>query len=262
MAGKGRPEKLTADIKKLITQLQHGRSKKLKAPEIQKELRGRLDSEIREYVKNKSLDWSEKMIAGEVESRLPGVSRIEKFHQELFPRLDSQSVADETWQMGTLALKDRSLPSETIPAILALKQWGEENPTDKFGASRGSFTIGQAQWVARLYGIANLLRSGKKKGMNKNLNVLEWLWDWSKAYAHYEKICEKSDTLPDTSKLDKGVWNGATILTADNGITIEYPDHLESLPDIPVIEDSLRGAIKESLKKAGYKVSFEKDGEA
>lgn len=239
MNGRGRPEKLTDDLKRWITKRQGGhKKKKLKAPIIHNDMRCYIEAQVRDDVKKRGLDWSEDLILSEVEERLPGVSAIQKYLQELNPRLDKPLPKDYPWHLGTL--DDYPLPVEAIPHILKVQtwleqhdggfplstsfDWGVEVTATEQGekifhvhetVARGLLTIRQAQWISRLY-VASRDLSFKQAAKFKNQTqektenfVIFNLWYQSQVYADYERVCEIAKVVGcDTIKLDKGLRDG------------------------------------------------------
>ena len=188
MNGKGRPPKLTDELKKWIIRRNRGLKKKLKAPALQKELRSVIEKQIRD--EEVWQGCSDKMIKGEVENRLPGVSAIQQY---IKPQdLNKQFTEDNPWHMGTL--DDFPLPVVAIPDLLAVQSYG---PTP--------LTIREARWIARLYGVGNILVQAKAI---KKKELPAWYWQWAEAYAENEIICALADVPLDTRWLDERMWKG------------------------------------------------------
>lgn len=217
MNGKGRPEKLTDDLKRWIVTHQQGRKKKLKATAILADMRSHIEKQLQEENSKRESPWAESLLQSEVENKLPGLSAIQKFLKPVNAKLDEPSPLDTPWHLGTL--KENPLPVEVISNVLAIKDWGEKHP-DIFGNPHKPLTIRQAIWASRLHSVYKLLLAGKTKGMNKKMDVDKWLWEWSDAYAQYERICELSGTPPNTTALDRGLWSGGTPIAMGNAVDI------------------------------------------
>lgn len=197
---KGRPEKLTDKLKQWIATNQKSRKKRLKAPAIQEEIKRLLEMQVRKEAFDRGIDWTEKVILGEVEERLPGVSSIQKYLQQLDKR-DTPSSLDKPWHLGLISDRDfmsnpeyRVTP-EALPYISFLQLWVSKN-------NEQPLTIRHVLWASRLYAVvcSKVIPKGKK--LNKELQNL---WAYSGGYAWYERICEISDTKFDTTILDEGL---------------------------------------------------------
>lgn len=184
MNGKGRPEKLTDEFRRLITALQEGRKKKLKAPALQQEIRILIKQHIRTEASEKG--WSEEQAQGQIEERLPGISSIQKY----LGRKPSFDIAplDAVWHMGTL--DDYPLSAEAIRYVFALQEWAEEK-------NERPITVLHALWISRLY--------SKICGNKYQKDKLEKLWAYSGIYAWYDRTCKISDIITDTTLLDESV---------------------------------------------------------
>jgi len=183
---KGRPEKLTDDLKRRISNYRKGQKKKLKTPVIRENLRLVIEKQIREEGVQSGVNWPEKQIPFEIENRLPGISSIQKYLQELNLRLDTPSPLDAPWHLGTL--DDYPLSAEAIHHILKVQKW-----MAKKGA-RSQVTLRLAKWISRF-----------SKAIGKDT---AWLWKVSFTYTLFEILCEISDTDPDTSQLDAALMAG------------------------------------------------------
>jgi hypothetical protein len=191
---------------------------------------------------NKGEKMTGKELKNAVEDEIKGINYTVRTYQnikeELRPALIElkKSGLDIPWHIGVLIDYPNQFPPETIPDILAVKKWGEEHPENIFGLSTkplGTFTIRQALWVSRLYGITCLWRDALKKGKIKEIKGVKpfdldsWLWQWSEAYAQYEILCKLTGTNPDTSRLDKGIWGNGIPISMENAVDIVYPDEIE-----------------------------------
>ena len=198
MNGKGRPEKLTDELKQWITTHQVGQKKKPKAPAIQENLRLVIENQIREEGAQSGVSWPEKQIPFEIENRLPGISSIQKYLSELKER-DKPSPLDKPWYLGLMAERDEqghikhpkySISAGALQYVLLLKLWVSNN-------NKPPLTIRQALWASRLYaGI-------KKHPVKVKEKELESLWCFAGGYAWYEGICQASGTKFDTTVLDE-----------------------------------------------------------
>jgi len=215
MNGRGRPEKLTDDLKRWITQQQSGHKKKLKAPAIRNGMRLYVEEQVRKDAKDRELDWSEDLILAEVEECLPGVSAIQKYLQDLNSRLDKPLPEDSPWHLH----QTLDMPAEAIAHVLEVQKvipkWmvlppslSKPNPESyviyegvKLTAIPRCITAREAKWVARLYAIKSL----------KNTHTL------AKAvivYSLLERLSELSDTSLDTSEADEIITSNKNIENA------------------------------------------------
>lgn len=97
------------------------------------------------------------------------------------------------WHLGLM--REYSISPEAAIYILAVQTWAEHNQHEPV-------TIGQAQWIARLYSCISDVRDKRNiKDRDKDLN---WLWHWSRAYAIEERVSELAPPF-DTSRLDKAL---------------------------------------------------------
>jgi hypothetical protein len=257
MNGRGRPEKLTDELKQQITFLLKSHKKRLKAPSIQKTLR----LYLREVVKKERI-WTDKQIDAEAEERLPGISSIQQFVKVTYSRLDKPDKRESIWHMGTL--EKYPLSAEAIPYILSIQKWadnlknlqqeqssgqsieGEYNET-WLRFNRFDISIRQAEWIARLYSMEDW---DKAKKDEKSLNhALYWLWTWSKVYTIEGMISWLSGTDLDTSNIDKALcedWNpsimgyGYVLHPKDENI----PGIFRTFADSYSIDESLDDVVK------------------
>ena len=145
MNGKGRPEKLTDELKRWIFTMQKGRKKKLKAPELRKGLRIVIEDQRREELAKQGIKVDKAAFNEDIESRLPGISSIQKYLSEQDP--DKVSKLDKPWHLGTLELEDNPLPplpAEAIRHTLLLQGWAKTN-------NEQPLTIRHVLWASRLY---------------------------------------------------------------------------------------------------------------
>ena len=151
-----------------------------------------------------------------------------KLAEELETHLGKGSPSYETLLKLISRIRNYTSPLENPWHIGLMRE-------SKYSIPPDTVTIRQALWISRLQGIARLLSDGKTKGKKKGLDPTCWLWQWSKAYAQYEILCELSSTPQrvtefDTSKLDKAIRNGATPISANNAIDLFFPDnHIETV---------------------------------
>lgn len=203
---KGRPEKLTDDLKRKIAKIKKSNSNKWTLSMIQAELR----QHILESVRKEHPTWDGKLLNSEVDSRLPGISSIQKYIKIIIqPKLDVPSELDPPWHLGTL--EDYPLPVEAIPYILLVQDVMHE-----------PVTIRQARWIARLYTIFGDYH--RIKGKEKRQVAAE-LYNWSKGYATHEIICRLAGTPFDTSELDKALREGSTLVVTGNQWAIFHRDN-------------------------------------
>lgn len=191
MNGKGRPEKLTDEFKRLITTLQEDRKKKLKVPALREEIRLVLEQRIRKEASDKG--WAEELLQEEIEDKLPGISSIQKYLKR--PLSDEVFLLDAPWHMGTL--DDYPLPPEAIRYVVALQSWVKHE-------GKRPLTILHALWASRLYSVA-CEKKIKKQDLHR-------LWCYSGGYAWYDRVCRMAGTNTDTTILDEAVidlreWN-------------------------------------------------------
>lgn len=184
MDRRGRPVKLTDDLKLLIAQIQMWRKKKLKAPVIQKLIRERLKKHVRNRVATEGLRWSEDLIEEEVENLLPGLNTIRTYLNEI--DIDQHRPIDSPWHMGTL--KEHPLLIEAIPVVLSVLNSPEISYT---------VTIRQALWISRLYTVVK---------QPELLHKIAW------HYAFNERINEISKTDFNTLEYDRRLSNPKELL--------------------------------------------------
>jgi len=148
MNGKGRPEKLTDELKLRISTLLKDHKKRMKAPAIQNTLRAYLQEVVR-----KEGNWTDKQISAEAEYRLPGISSIQQYAKTVYAELEKPSPLDKHWHLGVL--KDNPfIPADAIPYILKIQKIQNSKPE-----LLGKLTIRQAIWVSRLYTTVKNIRS-------------------------------------------------------------------------------------------------------
>ena len=206
---KGRPEKLTDDLKRKVAKIKKGNSRKWTLGMIQAELR----QHILESVRKEHPTWDSKLINSEVDNKLPGISTIQKYIKSIIqPKLDIPSESDIPWHLG--ALEQYPLPAQAIPYILLVQHIAERYSE--------SVTIRQAQWIARLYAILGDYHRIKSKDKPK---VATALHNWSKAYVTHEIICHLSGTPFDTSELDKALREGSILVVTGNQWAIFHGDN-------------------------------------
>jgi len=192
---KGRPEKLTENLKREIARIRINHPK-WRLAEIREELRPVLTKTI----KKEQPAWNDKQVNLEVVERLPGISRIQKFiKKDLKPNEDKPEIQnlEKPWHLGRL--EQYPLPPEAIPYIILVQHVAGQYP------ELVTITIRQAQWIARFYGIFGDYQRLKDKD---KLEVAGGLYELAKAYADHEIICYLSGTPPDTSELDKDLREG------------------------------------------------------
>lgn len=185
----GRPEKLTDEMKRVVTRIRINHRKKWKAPTIREELRLWLQDKVGKEVTEKHLAWSVQKINAEVEERLPGLSSIQKYLKETKQNLNKEWPEDKPWHMGTLEDEDYELPPDSLPILLRIQsEKSKDNP----------LTIRQAKWVSRLYPIILSFSQGKETA--ETIKRLNW---WSEFYADREVMSEVSNLSFNTSELDR-----------------------------------------------------------
>ena len=179
-------------------------------------------------------DWNATEVRGLLiswlgENRTPGKSSIQKEWARLIEKYGEIKDMDLPWNMGLM--DKQAIPPEAVPDILTVQDWSEKEHPEVLGFIKDEpITIRQSIWIVRLRGVANLLRDSKAKGMNKNLDISSWLWQWSNAYAQYEIIWRlSSHGQPlDTMRLDKAMWSGAWPVSTDNSVDLYFEDgHIE-----------------------------------
>lgn len=155
-------------------------------------------------------------------SPLPGkaafakeVTRIKKLISDQPP-----SDLDTPWHLGLMINPKYAIPPEVVPDILALQDWAlkQSQAPDVADLFRDPLSIREALWVARLHGMTRLYRNTNADPKNKKFDINLWLWQWSKIYAEYEKLCCLAKTPFDTTALDRGLWSGAMPAWSKNAI--------------------------------------------
>lgn len=195
MNSRGRPEKLTDELKRWITLLQNKRLKRLKAPELREEIRLKLEADVEKAHKG----WTKDAIRAEAEERLPGISSLQKCLKENEDR-DKPSSLDRLWNVGVMSQeKYPELTAEAIEAIIRVQKWAEGKGIEEVHETvRYGITVRQALWIARLCRAVEEHIGRRPKQ----------LWDVSWAYSAYEILCKLSGTTLDTWELDKALRKG------------------------------------------------------
>jgi len=202
---KGRPEKLTADIKARITAIQKQRLDKgkplLKAPPMRRELLRKYSENLkRQGLANgdilRELDRADKKL-------FPGVDSIRRFLHDLNPKLKEPKEIDNPWHLGLSGKYDMS--PEAITYILKVQDWVSEQ------ANIHPITIREARWISRLYDVIKNNISHWHKPLERAL------WKASVIYAAYEMIYEMSNIGADvdTRDLDKHLMKGESEFTLE-----------------------------------------------
>lgn len=239
---KGRPEKLTDELKLWIAKYQGKQKKKLKATDIRDVIYYSWVSGIPEDLPTEAKN----QVMAIITAKMPGISAIQKFTKMLNEKLDKPSELDITWHLGLMG--KYNIPAEALPYILMVQRH-TENSTDMFGQPHEPLTIRQALWVSRLYGIITPNPKVMKKDPQKMLySIAHYLYQCSEAYATREKICQLSGTPFDTTSLDKALRDGAEFNTFDKTIISSY--RKDQSFSIDTIDEKLTKQM-EQMKKDG-----------
>ncbi len=224
---RGRPQKLTDDLKKQVAAIKNSKSKKWTLRMIQGELR----LNILESVKRGHPNWEKKLVDYEVEEQLPGISSIQKYIKSITQSgLTATSPLEKPWSVS----KTPDLSPEAIAVLFDIARWLEEAKDNPFLSTIPAWTeevtggimstsvwplsVREARWVARLYMVMYplsqpeiLYRKVKKLPalVCRQLKESHYrLWYAAKTYADYEQLCELSRTPFDTSRLDDALSKG------------------------------------------------------
>ncbi len=118
------------------------------------------------------------------------------------------SELDQPWSIGACA--EYNIPPSIIPTLIKLQKSKAAN--DEKG-SPGQITIREAQWVARLYPVAQPLIN---KATNDNEGRLWWLSLSVSGYVQRERIGEQmNEQYPNTSDLDRLYFTNKDFLSDD-----------------------------------------------
>lgn len=195
MNTRGRPEKLTDELKSEMTRIKVSHKKSLTVSEIQNELRLFLEKKVR---KEKDKTWNDALIHQQVEELLPGTSRIQKYNKFLTENFNEARPEDEQWSLATPV----SFHPEVLDSILEV--WLRTRD------AQSHFTIREAKWVSRLHALF-------KEDADK-------LWDVARLFAQEELLNEISGVSFHEFEGQKGVltlyekWKG--------DFTSDQSDHL------------------------------------
>lgn len=204
MNDRGRPEKLTDNLKLFIIKLQRDRKKKLKAPAVQSEIRNYLEKEIKAQAREQELKLSSEAIKETIEERLPGLSSIQKYLSDNKDR-DKPSELDNTWHLGTISNDKHPIPAEALPYIFLVQIFLDEEPDFfKNPPPQEPLTIRQAIWISRLY---SMIRAEQFKKIKYQKSIAAFLFGWAKAYSQREIECQLAGIDFDTTSLDKKYRN-------------------------------------------------------
>ena len=180
--------------------------------------------------------------------KLPGKDSVLGYFRENKPNEEKQSCLEQRWHIGAIVKKPHFYtPPEALPFILMAKDWSEKNP-DEFGSPHEPFTIRQALWVSRLYGMVSLDAVKKKKDAKIVRAVARYLYLWSEAYASRERVCELSNTSFNTAHLDKLIQTRGIPMTSGKSTIVLYPESRSF--EIDTIDDELLNQM-EAIKKDG-----------
>jgi hypothetical protein len=148
---RGRPEKLTDELKSLIVKIKKD-NPKLTGKNIRGEIRLHLITS-----KNKrEPNLSEKEIARRVDGEeLPGESVIVKYLAKINPQLKIQLPLDTPWSIGDCI--KYNIPADMIPVLIKIQELGLK--TDELRLAQ--ITIRQARWFAVLYPSVQRLTKNK-----------------------------------------------------------------------------------------------------
>ena len=197
----GRPEKLTDELKVSITELQRDRKKKLKAPDVQDEIRLILENKAKEDHPR----WSREEIGVEVADKLPGISSIQKYLKENEGR-DKPSNLDSIWHLGTL--KRYPLSPEGIARVFEIKCLYGRPPRRQEGAWGVSITIREAMWISRL----SLLTVAPEE-----------LWNIARGYADAEFVSELSGIPFNSYQMDEQIYELLGYPKPENVTELQFP---------------------------------------
>lgn len=194
MTPRGRPEKLTDELKRWILQYAKVKEpKRLKEPEV----RGALVAYLRDRFIKEKIPPTQLDIA--VEDKLPGVTSLQLYLKNtVYPNLDKSPEADQPWHLGLLRNPEyHDITAQTLPYLFKVQEWTERN-------KQPNLTARQAWWISRLCGCWPEIRKMRDK-------ELKSLWFASRRYAEWEIVCELSDTDLKTPGLDDAMWYGGWV---------------------------------------------------
>ena len=212
---KGRPEKLTSDLKARIAAIQKQRVDKgkpfLKAPAMRRELLRRYHDNLKKQgLANgditRELNRADKKL-------FPGVDCIRGYLHDLNPELKEPKEIDKIWHLGLLgkgslekgSLEKYDMSPEAITYILRVQNWVSKQK------GIHPVTIREAKWISRLYDVIE----NNKNRWHKPLEHA--LWKVAVVYAAYEMIYEISNTGTevDTRDIDKHLLKGEREFTLE-----------------------------------------------
>lgn len=198
---RGRPEKLTDELKTLITNIKMEHLK-ITMREIQLDVRLFLISKMKED----KPELQEKEIIRIIDSedgQLPGESAINKYLTRINKGIANPDPEDSPWDTATL--KDEPITPDAVPVLVGVQ-------SQRKAYLSVVLSVREARWFNRLFGFRDMFRrkcpndgSDYEKEVIFIPNVLA---TWSQLYAYREKI----DMLagiekPDFSELDAGILN-------------------------------------------------------
>jgi len=171
--------------------------------------------------------------------KTPGISSVQKEWARLRFEYEKHKHLDIPWHLGLMTTNN--IPSEALPYIFMVQNHADTHSKP--------FTLRQAIWVSRLYGIINVKSKKDFKKLIKS--IAYYLYEWSNAYATRERVCELSpnSNIVDTSHLDKMLRSGGDFITVEKTTIAHYPDGSIEIDTID--ENLLRQMV--SMKKDGEK---------
>jgi hypothetical protein len=199
-----RPEKLTDEVKKLITNMRMEHPKRT-VNEIRQDIRLFLINKM----KKDNSELPEIEIVKNINSKkLPGISAVNKYLTSTNKRIEEPDPEDSLW--NTAKLMDEPVRPEVVPILVGLQ-------TQRKAYLSVGLSIREARWLNRLYGFIDIFKrkcpidgTDYKK---ETVFLYNALADWSQIYAFGEKIdllagIEKSDF----SELDACILNNDSTL--------------------------------------------------
>lgn len=173
---RGRPEKLTDELKTYITGILIKHPKR-----TAKDIRGDVRLHLITIKKKQRPDLPDKEVMRTVDSEeLPGESVITKYLTPIKSQLKKPSHFDNPWSIGSCIKYD--IPADMIPVLIKIQQV-RELVTQK--AQLGQITIRQARWFARLYPSVQGL--AKKHYQDIVSAMLKLLWVALQDVPQYER---------------------------------------------------------------------------
>lgn len=198
---RGRPEKLTDELKTLITNI------KMEHPKItMREIRLDVRLFLISKMKEDKPELQEKEIIRIIDSEdgpLPGVSAINKYIASINKVITEPDPEDSPWNTATL--QENPVTPDVVPVLVGVQS------QRKAYLSVG-LSVREARWFNRLFGFRDIFRRSCPRDASdyeeEVVFIPNTLATWSQIYAYREKINVLAGIeKPDFSELDDRILN-------------------------------------------------------